>query len=719
MASSSKELLKFSIISTNSSFRFYRTATSFSSEDLHPSIAVLKEIPYLLLPSKSSYAIYTLQDLKLQFLGPVFPHISCIAQAGAFVYVCCENTVFKTHRGEISEKLSFPGTSITSMVIFGPHFVMAADQQLIICECMENNSINGEKLADSQNFLKERYRLNFESKISVIFHPHSYTNKIFIAFEDGTSLLYNIDSNKEVFKFSLGCITAIAQTSVVDVVGIVMRDGRIQIYNLKKDKLIFEITGYIGKKIKRIDFKDKTAVIVGDGVFIYDLEFKKEIHYVSSAFSGSMINNEMALLTSGNSVEILTIDDLKILKSRKILNSGILQILQYSQNELLLVSKEKLFKMNVYRDEMNAFLKNKNPIELVDVDSATGFGIEHPTLVMYGEKKISYIDTNGKYHDFITQKCQFLRVFRDFCLFGTKTKIVIMNLKSKRVVLTHNINPGETVIDGFLDGASFSILYSNQICKYDFSSKVLFQYALPHSVESGNLQVCQETFFVVQKKIPRLTVIFTDVQGLDATNVSVREFEISSFSIDPSCKIIVGIKEMDILIFDILSGNLLERIITNKMLAGVAILDNIKFICVLDSESQVHLLSNLYHIGCITRFDIQETAEVPLKISIAKKESNFYRDLMLYKSFSTTSDHDLIIKGLTESEVKEMLAIVMKNIDNDFFSSQKLLNKILLYKSSIIDQQDLIEIKGKVDEKLRILENTVLKGIGYLSLRRD
>lgn len=752
----------FCIKSENSLFKFYRTATSLTSKNLHPSITVLKNSPYLLLPSDNSYAIYDLQCLKLQFLGPILPSISCIAQSGAFVYVCSNDTIFRTVRGEITGKMGFPGLSISKMLIFGSSFILKSDYELIICECEETSHINDKQVEmdktkhstgeeedrtvsfkqEEDGFLKECYRLNYpDNKITDVFHPHSYANKILISFENGTSQLYNINTNRKIFVYSFGSVVAMAQTSVVDVVGLVMSDGLIKIYNLKKDKLVFEITEYIGKNVRKIDFKDKMAVIVSDNMAVYDLEIKKEIYRKPAAFSGLMINDDMALVTTSNSVEILTLDDFKVLKARRILNEGIRRLVRYTPNEVVLVSDDKMFKMNVYRDEMNSFLKSKTSIEHLDIDTSINAEVENPNIVIYGDKQLAYIDRECKHHSLITQKCTFVKVFRDFCIFGTKTKVVIMNIKSKRVVLVLPIPQDNEAIDAWLDNYSFTVLFSNKMCKYNLKSEILFQCDLTKNIKDGSLYCYGKLYFITDYSI--LTVIShedrfntrtsdkynvgvgydrkvseTNPNRNDMDSIVLRTFEVSRFTVDSSCKVLVGIKDANILIFDVLTGNLLETIPTNKILVDVVILDSFKFICVLDSNSQIHLLSNLSHFNSTIDSSILGTTVIPQEISIVKKEGNFYKDLMLYKSFASTADHDLVLKGLTRPEVKELLGIIRGNIQKDFFASQRLLNKLLLYKNGIIEASDLIEIKEEVNRKLKEIEENVLKSIGALSMQR-
>lgn len=701
----------FNIKSVDSPFKFYRTATSMTSLKHHPSITVLKDTPFLLVPTDNSYAIYDLQDLKLQFLGEKFTNINCITQYQAFVYVCSNNTIFKTVRGEIVSSKHFDNCFITKMIIFGSFFIIKCENELIICENDENNNSSdliadniNDKINTNKEFLKEISRLKFPNKITDVFHPLSYVNKILISFDNGESQLYNIVSDKKIFEFSFGKILSISQTSVVDVFGFVMSTGIIKIYNIKKDKLIFEINDYIGENIRKVDFKDNIAMILTGNLILYDLEIKKEFYKRNDVSSGILINKDTLLVTTESSIEIITLDDLNILKSRKIMNKNITKLYQYSPNELILVSNKDLFKMNVYRDEMNQYLKVKHPIEMIDIEN-------EGSIMVYGENKLSYIDKEGRFYNCITQKSNFVKIFKEFCIFGTKSKVVIMNLKSKRIVLTFPISSDDIVLDAIFNNNSFTVLYSNKIVQYCLESKLIFEYNLEIALSKGSLRVNKELYFVMNYEKDELLVI-SPLKN-DNYVFNIRKFNISKYVIDDFCKILIGINKNSVLVFDILSGNQLEVIETNKTLIDVAILDNLKFIALLDSDSHVHILSKQYFSSNINDV-IYGTSKSILEVPMIKKESNFYKDLMIYKSYSNTSDYDLIIRGLNKDEVKELLQIIKKNLKTDFFSSQKLLNKILLYKNSLISKADIFEIKESVDQKLKEIEECVLKGINNL-----
>ncbi|KAM0680755.1 WD repeat-containing protein 36 [Glugoides intestinalis] len=729
----------FRIENASTPFKFYRTATVITSKSHHPSITEFNDSFYVLIPTDNSYAIYNLQSLTLHFLGPYFQSISSILHSGRFVYVASESVIFKVDRGDIVEKVEFPGVEILEMVSFGTHFLINARNTLVICERQEvelkkTDIVDYEE--DNKNEaidLKEVRRITFTKQIKTIFHPHSYVNKVLMTFDDGTAILYNINSNKTIYEYSFGLVSLVAQTAVVDVVGLALEDGTIKLYNLKKDKILFEITHFKGQLIRNLHFKDKIAAITTDDLMLYDLEIKKVIYKKTGVSSGLVLNEKMAFMTTENTIQILSIDDQTVLKSRSILNTGINEIKAISSTELLLISKEKLFKFDVYRDESGCFLKNNHHIEQLSSENSGA------NILMYGEKRLSFLDKNRKYYDFINMNCRFMKVFGDFCILGSPTKIVIMNIKSKRVVLTMPIEKKDKAIDACIENKYFTVLFSDRICRFNFLLEIIYKVSLKKEISTGKIEKNNKMYFVTDHsdpKYPKLTVIseeskFSDIssddtqasQVLNEKHVEVsqlkREFNISKFIIDPSGRVIVGIIENEVLIFDISTGSLLDTISSNKNLVDVAILDNMKFIAVLDSNSQLHLLSNLSHFNLIKNSSIFEASYYGLDVSLTKIESTFYKDLMLYKSFDSKADTDLVLKGLSKEEVEELLVIIRKNIKKDVFNIQKVLRKLLLYKASFIEPESIAEIKEEVEKKTKEMEESLLKSMGYLRMQKD
>lgn len=698
--------------------KFYRTPTRLTSRTLDPSISVIGETPFLMVPSSCSYSIFSLQSLTLQFLSTTFPRIDSILQSGVFVYVCCKDTVYKTYRGEVTSRFvlgprtgSAAGTeehvepmeenTISEVVKFGSYFVICCGGRLVVCECHDDSDQESMETHDGGNaFLKELYQLDYPKRISKIFHPHTYLNKILIVFEDGAADLYNLSSRRSIFEFSFGSrVTCIGQTSVIDTIGLGMADGTIRIFNLKKNRLVFDIVDYRGKPVRKIDFKDHFLMAIAEDASIYDLNIKKEIYKKTLAFSGVMINSSMGLVTTSDSIEIVTLSDLKTLKSRRILNQDIRSILRASETEMLLASPSKVFKMCIYRDEASTFLKTSSPIDMVSVDT---------NILISGDGRLTYIDSECRLHSFLHVKCTFVKTFRDFCMIGKSSKILIMNLKSKRLVLKME---KKDVMDGDLSNETFTILTLSGIFTYNYASELQYQYDFGGEIEKDNA--------VGIRRIGNLYFLQRSRTVQIVSQALCREFEGTRYSVDPTARIMATVSEQNVFLYDIVSGNVLDCLKTNKTVVDVVILDSLKFVGILDSEGDVHLLSNISHFNAIRNSSAMAESIAASSIQVVKKESTFYKDLMMYKDFQCKADPDMVLKGLDESEVRELAQIIKKNASTDFFSTQHVLNKVLMLKGSLIDPDDLRAISGLVRQKFDEFEEKVLKAIGYLKLEQN
>lgn len=728
----------FKILTTDSFLKFYRTPTIITSQNLEPSISVIKEIPFLMIPNIHSFTIYNLQDLKTQFISDCFEEITSIAQAGVFVYVASSNCIFKTLRGEIISKIEIG--KIVEMIKFGIYLVAVSVNELIVFE-YEDNSIEFDKneflVQDQMNKnrnpvenhkFKELYRIKYESKIKAILHPNTYVNKILIIFENGTGELFNLSSKKLIFKYNFGQVSCVAQTDILDVIALGMNDGSIKVYNLKKDKQLLVIDDFVGFPIKQLSFKNNFATILSERFILYNLELKKEVYSRENCYHSIVLNENTALLTSKNSIEILNLEDFTILKSRKILNENIKSLTCYSKTEILVNSEDQLFRMNLYRDEMNRFLKTKGLIEKISADNTgrvkmrsnslinsdiDGNPLFNSNILLYGDNKLTYIDRELKWHIFINLKCKFIKIFKDFCLLGTNTQILIMNIKSKRVVCTLKLEEMSVVVSGDLDNDSFILLFSDKIQTYDFDLKLISNIDLSNNFSGSSISKQGNMFFLQNNEKNNLLVI-----NSDPNSPISRSFEIENFAVDS--KILIGTAGTKIKIFDLQTGSLIDIVETNKKLRDITILDDFKFVAVLDDDSNVHILSNQSHFNSIVNSKLTGISNTKLNIPTVKKDNNFYKELLISKNFNAANVSELneIIQALSKDEANEMLKMIHKNLKNEFFGTQKLLSKLLLFKNKDLDAEIVKEIEVEVGSKLKEIEQKALKTLGFLSLNR-
>lgn len=736
--------------STSNLLKFYRTPTEYTSRVHNASVAVIKEQPFLMVPGTHSYSIFNLQDLTLRFLSCNFDRIDCILQSNVFVYVLSRNIIYKTYRGEVFSKYEvnslIDSKSDTEMLKFGTYFLVKQGNRILVYEIADNaapgdlldeagtEETKKQNVKEDDDFVKILYTLEYSRPISKIFHPKAYLNKILIIFDDGTAELYNLNSEKTIFKFNFGFqVTAIQQTSVVDVVGLGQADGMITFFNIKKNKSLFTIPKFKGSHIRELDFSADCMLVVrekkpdfpaaGSGnmpvpqnmnneenteISLFDLKTKKEIFNRKKISSGVFINDSMFLVITRSSIEIVTLDDFKILKSRQTLNSGIRSISKYSETELILENELKVFKMNIYRDEANCFMKVPHKISNISVEE---------NIVAYGQGRLSYIDKNGKFFKVLDLQCNFIKIFKDFCLVGKKSKVVIINLKSKRVVLSMS---SENALGGDLDCDSFTLLTPSGIYTYDYSTALVSSYEFTSSLdENGKNKATTPEEYKDVRLIGNLYFLQLEKKVQIISRGTCREFSGSRYSLDSSLRIMATVLGPEIFIFDIASGNIIDHIRSNKSFIDVCIMDNFKFLALLDDESNLHILSNASYFNAIHNFyaTVKNDRKLFQPINVTKKSSNLYKDILVYKEDSDSKlDPDLLLKGLSKPQITELVQIVKKNPETDFYNTQPILNKILKYKIKYVDQSDLKLLLEIMSEKLKEYEDKVLKTLGYLRI---
>lgn len=146
--------------------------------------------------------------------------------------------------------------------------------------------------------------------VTTVFHPDTYRNKLLVGFSNGELHLYNINTQKFIFKFkSLGSkIIEIGQSTQVDVVGIGCEDGSFVLLNLRADEVINTFKHNAGS-VQTVDFRSDgvetvvTTTSTGELV-VWDLHegaviaMMKNVHSRGASMS-RFIPGEPILLTVG------------------------------------------------------------------------------------------------------------------------------------------------------------------------------------------------------------------------------------------------------------------------------------------------------------------------------------------------------------------------------------------------------------------------------------
>lgn len=148
--------------------------------------------------------------------------------------------------------------------------------------------------------------------VSSLMHPDTYLNKIVIGTNQGEILLWNLNSNKCVYRFKgwRSAVRCIEQSPAVDVVGIGLEDGRILLHNLKLDKTLLNFEQSEGA-VTTLSFRTDAGfehMVTGSPVgtlALWDLENNKLITVMRQVHDGPVTRahffaGEPILLTSGS-----------------------------------------------------------------------------------------------------------------------------------------------------------------------------------------------------------------------------------------------------------------------------------------------------------------------------------------------------------------------------------------------------------------------------------
>lgn len=170
--------------------------------------------------------------------------------------------------------------------------------------------------------------------VTCVMHPDTYLNKVLVGTAQGELQLWNLKTNKCVYRFKGwgSAVLSVVQSNVVDVVAIGLEDGRILMHNLKADRTLFKFVqseGAVTTLAFRSDagFQQLVSGSKSGTLAVWDLEKQQLITVLRNVHDGPVVKahffqGEPLLLTSGtdNALHIWIFDQTdgtaRLLKSR-------------------------------------------------------------------------------------------------------------------------------------------------------------------------------------------------------------------------------------------------------------------------------------------------------------------------------------------------------------------------------------------------------------------
>ena len=224
-----------------------------------------------------------------------------------YIIAIALNRIYAFIRGKLVRSFDGHDSNITEVLAFGNCIVSTSENKRLLVHDIEA----GELYAEG----------DLTCCASAILHPATYLNKILIGSKEGILELWNIRTMKLVYQFAKfdSEITALAQSTGVDVVAVGFLDGKIKLHNIKYDETLFSFHQDWGC-VATLSFRtDGTPHMVSCGteghIAVWDLE-KQELHstlhhaHLANVSAAHFFTSQPLLVTtsSDNSIKMWVFD---------------------------------------------------------------------------------------------------------------------------------------------------------------------------------------------------------------------------------------------------------------------------------------------------------------------------------------------------------------------------------------------------------------------------
>ncbi|TBU18556.1 hypothetical protein CWI42_060380 [Ordospora colligata] len=728
-------------------FKKYRVANRITSEHAL-MVQQVDETVHVVSMTQNGYLIYDANKLNLVFCGPMFYRVDCGYQHNGVVYVCSGNKVYATVRGEIIKTVLLHEGSeksnkrvkvadedcnrvVKQMIGFGSIILLLKENELVVTED-----------------LNEMYKIEHEG-IAMLFHPHTYVNKVIKVMQGGEMVLFNVMSRKIIYTYTAfgSMISVIEQSSVIDIVGIGLEDGTIHIFNLKSDKMLFSLK--MNGRVNEMSFAGNLLVAVSDAdMAVFDLDDRRKMMSVKGltsegkknydadedagirghnrVISARLIDNKSVVLSTENSISIYEINNytLELIKRRSVYNGEIVGMEFVNRNTVLLFGPRSIFSTNIYKDEQNFMFKFKGSVEMMDVNH---------NVVCFGNKQLHALEVNEKRSRLVMKKdMKCLAVYKDFCCFG-KDKVFLINLKSKLVHARFCV--GEDLVDIAMDLDQIVVATVSGLHFYSMKGEMKSKYEC-----TGIRSIKLVENFVVIRMENRIIFYEDGVSRVFATGEEVTDYGISSDS--KWIAILCGNK---VLVYDVVTSMHLDVLEMNENAKFVRFSPDIDFLLVVSESNDLIIFSNkMLFLEC-NKSEDDVVDFTMFKASTDKREevwkrgrSNLCSDLLLIRGLHQPSDvNDELtditlsvqaleklmdeewIKGLCKQEVLKIMNLIMPHMNTAIDITQRILFSILRYKSHLLEPDDISAFNKMFGSVWTDFEESMLKTIGYLTVEAE
>lgn len=175
-----------------------------------------------------AFHVYNCSKLGIVSVSDIHPGpITVLSVSQRHIFTACDNTIRCFDKGrKVIHVYEGHTSAVTLLLPFGAHLVSVDSSGHVIVWDTYSEEVYLRMEFDVHSF-----------QITVVTHPHGYTNKILMGSRQGALQLWNIKQNKLIHTFAGWGhqVTVLGQSPAVDVLAVGLADGKIHLHNFRED----------------------------------------------------------------------------------------------------------------------------------------------------------------------------------------------------------------------------------------------------------------------------------------------------------------------------------------------------------------------------------------------------------------------------------------------------------------------------------------------------
>ncbi|KAL6121978.1 hypothetical protein NUSPORA_01033 [Nucleospora cyclopteri] len=707
--------------SSNKNYFYYRNP--MLKYTLSPQISEIENRQFICFidTNLSAINIYSLEKLTLHF-SFIVPHkIEFFCYNGLNLFIYSSSFIYKYYRDKLVYKIEVKNKPNKLFYKNGKLYMQS--YQEIVNEGIVNEGIINEVKINEE--ISNEGIVNKRIVNEGIINEVQINNKIEDIKESNKILIYNenevkivkINNKTVIYKINTSNLATVFKTVDRNIFVFLYGNNSIDIYDIKKDRKIFTISDFTGQNIEMISSQGYELIIIAKNtLFIYNMKYKKIVETIENVLYAEFKKEEEIFIIQNDSISIFKKLNNKYsqYKRRIFMNDGS-KMKVYKNNNIILYNKNRVYKMNIYKDEQNKdLIANKNN-NLTDHFSLS---ISNNTALFRDNSHLYLIDlvTDSK-KLFIKKTVDFCKLFYDVVLFYSQNKLFLVHKDSKRILLekfnSYNLK------DAAINGKNLVLLVKEE--KY-FLEIYKITERFSKIEKTAEIEICgreiREKFEETVEFIQSNLLIVKIGSFLSVTNLStvLRKLDGFLYSVDESKRFILTCDFNKIALSDILTGIEVERIDCVhdlNQIKCIQLIDGLKYFMVLYNNGQIAQFSskiksineenrNLMKLeGKKEEIEISGQFLLLINNSLSNIEGNkmnyknvdftakgnFIGNIDLFKNCISKGDFNLYIRSLN---CKEVNSIVKYLIDNKLVErTVLLLNKLMECKGKYIGKENV------------------------------